>query len=130
MNVKQVIIIDDDKLSNMVSVMMLRRISESIAVTSYTNPVQGLEAVKSVVSTHENAGHILILLDLNMPEMSGWEFLDYYRTIKAETRNAFRIFILSSSVDERDMEKASEEPMVEGFMSKPLKIETIRHLFD
>lgn len=129
MNVKQVIIIDDDKLSNMVSVMMLRRISEAIPVTSFTNPIDGFESVKGLEHTTQLPGSVLLLLDLNMPEMTGWEFLKLFKTLDARLRSIYHVFILTSSVDDRDIELAGQHSVVEGFISKPLKIEMIKHLF-
>jgi CheY-like chemotaxis protein len=129
MRVKQVIIIDDDKLSNMLTVMMLRRISEAIPVTSFTNPVQGFEAVRRLDAANGNPGSVLLLLDLNMPEMTGWEFLELFNGLDESLKSAFHVFILTSSVDDRDIDLAGENSYVQGFISKPLKIEMIRHLF-
>jgi response regulator RpfG family c-di-GMP phosphodiesterase len=130
MKVKQVIIIDDDKLSNMVSVMMLRRISEAITVTSFTNPVLGFEAVKNLETANITPGSILLLLDLNMPEMTGWEFLDLFKDLDAKVRSAYHIVILSSSVDNRDINQARQNSLIKEFISKPLKTDLIKHLFD
>jgi len=55
-----------------------------------------------------------------MPVMMGWEFLDEFKKLSSGIQNHFKIYILSSSVDERDKERAAREPLVEGFISKPI----------
>ena len=62
----------------------------------------------------------IILLDLNMPVMDGWEFLDLFQKQYPQFIEKTKIFILSSSINPSDREKAKEEKIIEGFLSKPL----------
>jgi len=62
----------------------------------------------------------IILLDLNMPVMDGWEFLELFQTRYPQFAAKTKIFILSSSINPADREKAKEEKLIEGFLSKPL----------
>ena len=71
----------------------------------------------------------LILLDLNMPVMGGWEFLELFSTNYPHFVERIKIFVLSSSINPEDRIRASKEPLVEAFLYKPLNdrdIEIIR----
>ena len=67
----------------------------------------------------------LIFLDINMPSMTGWEFLEYFDKLDDIIKNHFKIYILSSSVDQRDKDKANTNSYIKGFISKPLTREII-----
>jgi CheY-like chemotaxis protein len=62
----------------------------------------------------------VLLLDINMPLMSGWEFLERFDNMKDEVKNLFRIYILSSSVDPRDKQRSYANKNVKAFLVKPL----------
>ena len=71
----------------------------------------------------------LIFLDLNMPVMGGWEFLDHFA--QAEYRELFKnckVIVLSSTIDPDDINKAKTYPMVLDFMSKPISKEMLEDL--
>ena len=65
----------------------------------------------------------LIYLDLNMPVMNGWEFLE---AMAARERNGVKIFVLTSSIDPSDRRKAEENPLVSSMLEKPLDKEKIK----
>jgi CheY-like chemotaxis protein len=62
----------------------------------------------------------IILLDINMPVMDGWDFLDAYSPLHSQVAKKIRIYILSSSISESDMDKANRNPLVSRFVSKPI----------
>ncbi len=71
----------------------------------------------------------LILLDLNMPVMGGWEFLELFSKDYPHFVERIKIFVLSSSINPEDKIRASKEPLVRAFLYKPLNekdIEIIR----
>ena len=68
-----------------------------------------------------------MLLDLNMPGMNGWEFLE---AVKPLDRPPERVFILTSSLDERDKTMATNYPSVKGYITKPLNSESITKALD
>jgi len=71
-----------------------------------------------------------ILLDINMPLMNGWEFLDEYKRLNIDPTGKSKIFIISSSVFSNDINKAKSYTLVKDFISKPLNIDKIRELFE
>ena len=69
-----------------------------------------------------------ILLDINMPIMNGWEFLDEYKRLNIDPLGKSKIYIISSSVFSNDINKARSYPLVKNFISKPLSVEKIKEM--
>lgn len=124
MNTARFIIVDDDVCNNMLCKYMLEQAFRS-EIVDFTNPE---EAILYISSTYhqdiENADTIL-LLDINMPEMTGWQFLQWFDTMTPQVKSLIRIFMVSSSVDPRDQERAAANPLVKDILTKPLEAETI-----
>jgi CheY-like chemotaxis protein len=72
-----------------------------------------------------NESTSIILLDLNMPIMSGWEFLERFEELDEIIKKQVKIYILSSSVDPRDKERAGKNKDVEDYIVKPLTKEIV-----
>jgi CheY-like chemotaxis protein len=71
-----------------------------------------------------------IFLDINMPIMNGWEFLEEYKRLNIDPLGKSKIFIISSSVFSNDINRAKSYPIVKSFVSKPLSVEKIKELFE
>ncbi|MEZ2444137.1 CheY-like chemotaxis protein [Chitinophaga sp. W3I9] len=125
--INTIFIVDDDPIHQQIAKIMIERqaISSNIRVFSDAQDVLDL--------LRENAGEAqalpdLILLDLNMPVMDGWEFLEEYAVFQAELPKQIRIFVLTSSIDEKDRERVNAYNFVTGYLTKPLSKEIISHL--
>jgi len=116
---KNIIIIDNDPTNNYLCELTIKSILKDIKITSYTSPFQAFSSISA--SPIDPDTTILLLLDLALPEMNGWQFLEKVESEKIECR----VFILSSSADPVDKEIAGKHTIVEGFFSKPLSVEHI-----
>lgn len=105
---KYVMLIDDDPLSLQLTEMILRVHYPQTETVSFQGAEPALEFLKS--NEHKPA---IILLDLNMPMMTGWDFLDRY-TDKTD------VFILTSSKEKSDLEKRNKYEVVKDYLVKPL----------
>jgi CheY-like chemotaxis protein len=93
-------------------------------IVDFTNPEEAILYISSAYQCSENAETIL-LLDINMPEMTGWQFLQWFETMTPQVKSMISIFMVSSSVDPRDRERAAANPHVKDILTKPLEAETI-----
>jgi CheY-like chemotaxis protein len=87
-------------------------------VVCFTSPSKALDYLKN---TPDNQPH-LIILDINMPEIDGWEFLNRYQKFE----NPASVVMLSSSKDESDIKKSRTYNIVKGYIEKPLNIEKLK----
>jgi CheY-like chemotaxis protein len=70
----------------------------------------------------------IIFLDLNMPVVNGWQFLQQYEVIKEQIPKKIKIYIVSSSINNSEINQATSNINVEGFLSKPLKPEALKEI--
>ena len=117
------ILIDDDDVSNAVSGMILEDAFGEVDIKAFTRPEEGLQFIEKEYPN--NWGHTVLFLDINMPKINGWQFLERYEKFSEEIKQQITIYMLSSSIDRRDKTKAEANPNVEGFISKPLDIEVL-----
>jgi CheY-like chemotaxis protein len=69
---------------------------------------------------------VLILVDINMPVMNGWDFLKEYAQVESSREDT--IIMLSSSIDFQDRQKSKDFPYVDGFIEKPLTFEKLKNI--
>ncbi len=112
-------LIDDDKLSALIASKMLERATGKFDVSVYYTAISALEALKNSQELPD-----AILLDINMPQIDGWTFLEYLNKMDI----FMDVIMLTASVYEDDMQKAKEYPQVKGFFQKPLSKEKILKL--
>ena len=70
----------------------------------------------------------LIFLDLNMPVMGGWEFLDYFTSPAYDEFNSVNVIVLSSTINPEDLLKAKKYPIIKDFLSKPITKAMLEYL--
>ena len=113
-------IIDDDDIF----VFVLRKLlQKSKRYDEVINIGNGLEAIDLLVNEFETNKKLpdIIFLDLNMPVLDGWQFLDQVE--KLPFKELLRIYIISSSIDVKEIEKSKTYSTVKSFVSKPLTLE-------
>ena len=114
------IIVDDDSFNNTICTMILEDALGNVEIQEFTKPEKALLFIRENVKSPT-----IVFLDINMPTLTGWEFLEQYEKFSEEVKMQINIYILSSSVDQRDVNKANENKYVKGFISKPLDFETV-----
>jgi CheY-like chemotaxis protein len=115
-----IVLIDDDPISTFVTEKLIsKNVKEPCKFFKY-------QSAKIALAEIDQIRPNFLFLDLNMPEMNGWDFLDQFRP----ENNEAQIYILSSSVDERDISKASQYELVKDYLSKPLIKKYIKTIFN
>jgi len=122
------ILIDDDEAANVHNARLIKKVLPQVPATSFTEAKKALEFMGNLTIQQKCEMHLLILLDINMPVMDGFEFLDVLVSSPALRQNV-SVVILSSSVNWRDKEKAANYELLDYF-SKPLTQERIRELIE
>lgn len=121
----KVFIIDDDPIHQRIAQIMIAKHKLFDEYISYTEAELALEYLRENVNTTTALPEV-ILLDLNMPVVDGWDFLEAFEKFQAELSKDIRIFIVTSSVDEKDKIRSQTFSFVKGFISKPLSPDIIR----
>jgi CheY-like chemotaxis protein len=113
-------IIDDDDIFVFVVRKLLLKSNHFDEVINIGN---GLEAIDLLIYEYETNKKLpeIIFLDLNMPVLDGWQFLDQVE--KLPFKELLRIYIISSSIDVKEIEKAKTYSTVKSFVSKPITVE-------
>lgn len=126
-----ILFIDDDPITLMLCKMVISKSSFSKVIATATNGEEALQYFNKLKQADENTNLALpqlIFLDLNMPVMGGWEFLDSFSTAEYALYNNTKVIILSSTIDPADLEKSSKYPMVIDFLSKPISKEMLEYV--
>lgn len=119
------LVIDDDDINIFIIKKIVDKTGFDIEMTSKSNGQQAVDFLQTAI-TNQTAFPDLILIDINMPVMNGWEFVEAYTTL--EVTKDVDLYILSSSVYENDIEKTKSYTNVKGFISKPLSMERLIEL--
>ena len=110
-------IIDDDPIFIFSTKRILKRFDFCENFEVFENGKDAINALKPLIKSGRNIPDV-ILLDLNMPIMDGWQFLDEFK--KLDIPKKITLYIVSSSIDPRDINKAKEYELVSDFIIKPL----------
>lgn len=114
-------VVDDDTTNNMICEFTIKRVDSTANIKMFTIPEDALAYIKAEYSKTEPGMPTVLFLDVNMPTMTGWEFLDCFKHFDKAVKEQFTIYILSSSIEDF-VEEAKIYPFISGFFSKPLRI--------
>jgi two-component SAPR family response regulator len=122
------IIIDDDEINNMICTVTLKKMSADVNIKTFLDPAAALAHIAADYSDPDEDHRAILFLDLSMPIMNGWDFLQRFNEFDRAVKARIKIYILSSSDDRRDLDKARADANVTDYLVKPLTRETIRQV--
>ena len=118
----KILMIDDDVLTNVLNRKIVQALMPEMPVEVYIDIDDALADIRNMGQMNQT----LIFLDINFPGRGGWEFLDDYATIS----DASNVIVLSSSIDNRDREKARSYTSVIDYITKPLSFDFVKSFFE
>lgn len=116
-NTKQVYVVDDDEIFHFILKKMLEQQAANLQITSFMSAEDALANLQTQPGVSLPS---LIILDMNMQRMNGWDFIEAYRDIKSTLNQHIPIIMCSSSMDMRDMQKVQRTPELMAYITKPL----------
>ncbi|CAN5544192.1 response regulator [soil metagenome] len=115
----QVLLIDDDQVYLFAATKTIEATGLAGNVEVCTNGLDALEYLKKIIDASAKLPDV-IFIDINMPVMDGWEFLEEYKTLSNDIGSPIKIYILSSSVDKNDIMRSKEYNSVIDYVVKPV----------
>lgn len=114
-------LIDDDKIFNFLHLKILQQIDGNYEIVSYESPVEAFDYLMGLATVDLPD---IIFLDINMPELTGFELIDKIKEEKNELLNHLKIVIVTSSLNPYDYEVQKQYDVIKTFCNKPLNMES------
>jgi len=108
--------------------MILEATGLTNSIAAFLNGKDAINFLKDPNTTLNSQLPDIIFLDINMPVMNGWEFLEEFQSFSASLSHPIKIYLVSSSVDESDINKSKKYPAITDYVIKPLNRDKYRQL--
>ena len=126
MKFKKVFVVDDDLVFHFI----MKKLFSSCTDVNTRYFLNGLEAIDEIKKHEDNSTPDLILLDINMPVLDGWQFLEEFKAIKGSLDKDVIVYLVSSSNDISDINRAKEyQDEVKKYVFKPVTQEEFQKIF-
>lgn len=112
-------LIDEDEIDNIINQKIIESNNFSEKVMVFQTGTEALDFLRSNAKVAENLPD-LIFLDINMPIMDGFQFLEEFEKLETPILNKSKIIMLSSSISPRDIDRAASNRFVKKYLNKPL----------
>jgi len=129
-NIKLACIIDDDNMYvNLIKkIIDTKKLCDNLLI--FKDGKESIDYFEGILSSlTEDQIPEIILLDLNMPIMDGWEFLDRFTKIKNKFNKLITLYVVSSSINPNDIDRAKSISTVEDYLVKPVNISELEGIF-
>lgn len=127
-DIKNIMIIDDDPINNIIARHTIRHFDSTIVIDDYSDPEKALNYLETQSKSRNQRLPDIIFLDLNMPFIDGWTFLESYKNLLPFFNKDVDLFLLTSSTNHKDMQRAKSFPIVSNYISKPLNLNILEKI--
>ena len=120
------LLIDDDPIANLINKKIMQKVVKDEEIYSFDSGHHALLSLHQMFVNEELK--VIILLDINMPQMNGWDFIE--EVDREFPEQEIDIHMLSSSVDRKDREKSENYSRVRSYIVKPLSTDKVQEILD
>ena len=124
------LLIDDDDVTNYINTRIIKNVCADAQITLALNGFEAIKALELNVIDENKPSFDIVLVDISMPEMDGWAFIDEVSSAKYQQQQKAFYVMLTSSVFDDDVAKAKTKPLIKQFYSKPLDPMRVREIID
>ncbi len=124
MKKKTIWVVDDDPIYQIIMKKIIVKSDIFTAIFSFSNGKEAINSLKESVLKNQEFPDI-ILLDIEMPILDGWGFMDEITLLKPQINSEIKIYISSSSIAIEDKERAKNNPNILGYMCKPISLDDL-----
>ncbi|WP_378187133.1 response regulator [Aquimarina sp. W85] len=122
-------LVDDDIIHQFIIKKLVQQLHQQERLLIFSNGEEAINFIKSVANGVVQLPD-LILLDLNMPIMDGWQFMDEFNNIAPKLKKEIKIYVLSSSDNPDDIERAKEYERISDYLIKPINEHQLKELLE
>lgn len=117
-----VMLVDDSEIDNLINQKMIESADLADIIFTHSGARSAIEYLRNVEKVADPAAVLpdVLFLDIDMPLMDGFQFLDEFEKLKPSTKAGIRIVMLTSSVNPQDLDQSKKYPSVHLFLNKPL----------
>lgn len=127
--VNHIILIDDDPVNNFLNKEIILTCTDTVNIVAFEQPEEALNYFKHTFFPPKDAPGV-VFLDINMPMMNGWQVLEALENDCPALLSDISIYILTSSIDTRDIERAESNMHVKKLMNKPIDESELKLILD
>lgn len=122
-----IILVDDDKITNFINQRVIKKADIDVIVKVNQTGLEAINYLQSMntFSTNKYPRPGIIFLDINMPGMNGWDFINEFKKLPEEQREKIVIAMLTTSTNPDDENNAKALPEINIFLKKPLSIDKL-----